>query len=158
MKRGNGKQGVSPVVATILLVSITIIIALIVFLWFRGLKGETCLKFDQNIELVCKNVQFFADYNNGELYISNTGNVPIFGIKVKVDGVTSYETFDLSEMGFPGTGLNQGGTFSKDISSKISSDTASVTLIPVLIGSCGSQGEKTYMCNEKDYGYKIPLS
>ena len=151
-------RGVSPVVATVLLVAITIIIGLIVFLWFRGLKGETCFKFDQNIELVCRDAEFFADYNidSGELYISNTGNIPIFGMKAKIEDISGHTTLDLSSKGWPGIGLNQGNSISVNIGTEVV-DAESITLIPVLMGSCGNDGDKTYMCNEKDYGYKILL-
>lgn len=150
-------RGVSPVVATVLLVAITIIIALIVFLWFRGLKGETCIKLDQNIELVCRDVEFFADYNNGELYVSNTGNIPIFGMKVKIEELTGFTTLDLISKGWPGIGLNQGNSFSVSISAEAAT-AESITLIPILMGSCGSDGDKTYVCAERDYGYKININ
>jgi len=153
----NKKRGVSPVVATVLLVGITIIIALIIFLWFRGLKGETCIKLDQNIELVCKDVEFFADYNNGELYVSNTGNIPIFGMKVKIDDIAGHITLDLTSKGWPGIGLNQGNSFSTDISGEAAT-AESITLIPILMGSCGDEGDKTYVCGEGDYGYKINIA
>jgi len=152
------KRGVSPVVATVLLVAIVIVIALIIFLWFKELKGETCTKFDQNIELSCGNVEFLGDYNNGELYISNTGNVPIFGMKVKVIGIASHKTFDLNDsFGWPALGLNQGEAFSGDIISKITSDTNSIVLIPTLMGSCGNEGDKVYMCNEANNGFEINI-
>lgn len=153
------KRGISPVVATVLLVGIVIVIALILFLWFRNFKGETCTKFGgQNIELVCSDAEFFAEYSNNELYISNTGNVPIFGMKIRLDSIGSYETKDISELSgnWPSSGLNQGGTFSGSIGSVSGVD--SIILIPVLMGTCGNEGEKTYMCNEGQHGYEIILS
>ena len=158
-KEGKNKKGVSPVVATILLVGIVIVIALILFLWFRNFKGETCTKFGgRNIELVCSDIEFFAEYNNGELYISNTGNVPIFGMKVRLISLASYETKDITSLSgnWPPSGLNQGGTFSGSIGSLSGVD--SIILIPVLMGTCGDEGEKTYMCNENQHGYEIVLS
>src|SRR3989344_1341036 len=155
-----GIRGVTPVVATTLLVGIVIVIALIVFFWFRSLKDETCLKFEQNIELVCKDVEFFADYDLdlGDLYVSNTGNVPIFGMKIKIEGDAGFTTFDLNEYGWLGIGLNQGNAFSGNILSEVSGNPTSITLIPTLMGSCGSDGNKIYICNEENYGYKIPLA
>ncbi|MAG78897.1 hypothetical protein CMI40_00795, partial [Candidatus Pacearchaeota archaeon] len=42
------KKGVSPVIATVLLVAIVVIIGLIIFQWFRGMTQESIIKFDKN--------------------------------------------------------------------------------------------------------------
>ena len=91
--QGKRKKGLSPVVATVLLISIVIAIAVIVFLWLRGFAGEAVTKFDgTNVELVCRDVEFKADYAGGQLSISNTGNVPIYNFKVKVTSQAGFET------------------------------------------------------------------
>jgi len=109
------KKGVSPVIATVLLIAMVVVIALIIFLWFRGLTKEAITKFDgQNIELVCMDVSFEASYSSGVLYIANLGNVPIFGMKMKILSDGSYQTVDLSS-GWPTSGLNQGATYSGDV-------------------------------------------
>src|SRR3989344_3356293 len=111
------KKGVSPIVATVLLVALVIVTALIIFLWFRGFVGESVTKFGKNIELVCDEVKFDASYSGSNFYISNNGNVPIFGMKVKITEGGSYETKDLSEMSaeWPDDGLTAGGAFSGDV-------------------------------------------
>ena len=76
-KRGQTK-GVSPVVATVLLIVLVVAIALIVFLWFRELTQESITKFGgKNIALVCDDVVFEASYSIIEerIYVSNYGNV-----------------------------------------------------------------------------------
>lgn len=161
MKEVSQKRGVSPVVATVLLVAIVIVIALIIFLWFRNIGGETCTKFQgQNIELVCSDAEFFADYdqNTGELYISNTGNVPIFGMNVQINKIGDYTTRDISSLpgSWPGIGLNQGGVYtSGDISFEVG-NADSIILTPILRGSCGGS-EKSYACNANQHGYEIPI-
>jgi flagellin-like protein len=75
------KRGVSPVIATVLLIGIVIVIGLIIFLWLRGLTQEAVFKFDQNIELTCNDVKFSSSYSSGTLTISNTGNVAIYDIE-----------------------------------------------------------------------------
>jgi len=165
MEKEVGKRGISPVVATVLLVAIVIVIALIIFLWFRNIGGETCTKFQgQNIQLVCSDTEFYADYNNGDLYISNTGNVPIFSINVRIDRGGDYETFeitDLSRPGFssswPSLGLNQGGVYTSGNVAADVNGADSITLTPILMGSCGSGGEKSYQCDSGQHGYEIPL-
>ncbi len=145
------KRGISPVIATVLLIAMVVVIGLIVFLWFRGMTQESVTKFGgQNIELICDEVNFDASYSNGILYISNIGNVPIFDIKMKVFREGSYETQELA--GF--NGLNQGASFvSGDISAGIGS-ASKIILTPVLIGS-SKKGDRTYKCSEEKYGYEI---
>ncbi|MBU2562121.1 MAG: hypothetical protein KKF68_00470 [Nanoarchaeota archaeon] len=151
------KRGISPVIATVLLIAIVVVIAVIIFLWFNEMSREAITKFSgKNIELVCDDVDFDASYSNGELYISNLGNVPIFGMKIKISGEGSYETVNLGDISneWPSAGLDQGGTFSGDISSEVSG-AEEIVLIPVLIGT-SNKGEKTYMCEER-HGYELLL-
>ncbi|MBI2044393.1 hypothetical protein HYT24_03450 [Candidatus Pacearchaeota archaeon] len=147
------KSGVSPMVATILLIAMMIIIILILFLWFRGLTQEAVTKFDKNAELVCGEVFFQASYENGMLGISNTGNVPIYDIKVKTATGGSYETQSMSEISttWPQFGLAQGKAFS----SQLSTSAEKIVVTPVLLGNIESGGERTYDCNEAKYGYEI---
>tara|TARA_Y100000310_G_scaffold342908_1_gene448196 strand:+ start:9155 stop:9625 length:471 start_codon:yes stop_codon:yes gene_type:complete len=156
MIKSLNKKGVSPVIATVLLIGLVMVITLIIFLWFKGLTQEAIIKFDKNVELVCDEVKFKSAYTNGILSISNIGNVPIYGIKVKISESGNYETKGLKDLSeWPNAGLNQGRTFSGDISSNtISAD--SVTLTPILVGSSES-GERTHTCNEARYGHTINI-
>lgn len=155
------KKGLSPVIATVLLVTLVIGIATIVFLWVRGMTEEAVTKFgDKNIQLVCGEVSFEASYDYGTLYITNPGNVPIFGMNVKVVEEGGHETLNLREntnWNWPSTGLNQGGAFSGDISGEVGSNADEMVLIPVLIGNSKSGTKKTYVCDENQYGYVIPI-
>jgi len=142
------KRGISPVVATVLLVAMVVVIGLIIFLWFRGMTEEVITKFGgTNIEIICSEVDFDSDYSSGILSISNNGNVPIYGMKVKISRDRGHDTTDLTEF----NGLNQGEAFSDDLEV---GDASSLTLIPVLLGS-SEEGEKTFVCNEKQHGYEI---
>jgi len=145
----NKKRGLSPVIATMLLVAIVIVIALIVFFWFKSITEEAITKFDgKNIRLVCEEVSFDADYDGGQVFISNTGNVPIYQMKAKVYGAGSFTTMTISE-GWPEKGLNQGEAFSGSVG-----DAADrIILIPVLVGET-EKGEKTYTCDER-LGYEL---
>ena len=155
MKRGLNEKGVSPVIATILLVGIVMIMGLIIFVWLRGLSGETITKFDKNVELVCEEIQFEASYSTGELSISNIGNVPIYQMKVKISNKGNFETSNLNTLTeiWPEVGLNQGTGFSDTISF---TDAEKIVLIPVILGS-SRDGKKTFTCNEARFGYEISL-
>lgn len=155
------KRGVSPVIATVLLIGIVIALGLIVFLWFKGFTQEAVTKFGgENIQLVCSNVQFEASYSSdGGISISNTGNVPVFDFNVQIDNKDgTYSTQDMNNIinNWPSTGINQGGVFSGNIASIVSSSTSDLILIPVLRGSTSSGQQKSYTCSNQ--GYKIQIS
>ena len=158
MPRKNMKKdkGLQPVVATVLLVVMVLIIALIVFLWFRGLTEETITKFGgENVKMVCDDVYFEADYSGTTLYLSNSGNIPIFGMELKAYKTGSHTSEDLRKLSediWPSAGLNQGGTFSDDISV----DADELVLVPVLIGE-SENGKKTYVCDEAQHGVSLKI-
>lgn len=149
----NRKRGLSPVVATVLLIAMVIVIGLIIFLWFKGISEETITKFGgTNVKLICEDVYFEASYSSGVLYLSNPGNVPIFEMNVKISGAGSYTTKNLKDLtSWPATGLNQGGTFSESVDF----DGSEITLIPILIGN-SDKGKKTYVCGEQ-YGEVLEI-
>lgn len=148
------KRGLSPVVATMLLIVIVIIIGLIIFLWLRGMNQEAITKFDgTNVKIICGEVSFDADYTNSDkmLYLVNTGNVPIYKMKVKKIWDGGHETITLED-NWPEFGLTPGGTFSGSLGSE-TSGLEKIFLIPVLIGH-SKKGDLAHTCDEKD-GYEI---
>lgn len=140
------RKAVSPIIATVLLIALVVIIALIVFQWMKGFTKEATTKFDgTNIELVCDDVQFDASYSAGTLTISNLGNVPIYNFDVKAKYPGGHKTFNLE--GTSWDGLNQGGVFSDAVS--IPTDTTTITLIPILLGVNKDGEQKTQACEER---------
>ena len=152
LKEMENKRGISPVIATVLLIAMVVAIGLIVFMWFRGIVVEEGTKFGKNIKLNCPEVNFDASYSEAEeiLSIVNRGNIPIYKMKLKIFKEGSYETEELSN--WPEIGLNEGGAFTEIIDV---SDANKIILIPVLMGSSG-EGKKTYTC-EDQYGYEISI-
>ncbi|MCK4647833.1 hypothetical protein KAT24_02800 [Candidatus Pacearchaeota archaeon] len=155
MKKKRTKKGISPVIATVLLIGMVVVIGLIIFIWFRGMVGESVTKFGKNIKLVCDDVKFDASYSSsGILSIVNTGNVPIFKMNMKISTAGGHSTEEINHDDYSEwdeTGLKQGGTFSGSIS--VSGD--KITLIPILVGT-SDKGKRTYIC-EGRYGKEIIL-
>ena len=153
------KRGVSPVIATVLLIGVVIALSVVVFLWFRSFTQETITKFGgQNIQLSCGDVSFDARYSSGNLEISDTGNVPIYNFNLQINaGGGSYSTQAITDIttSWPSTGLNQGSAYSGDISSAVSG-ASSIILIPVLRGTTSSGQEKVYTCGSQ-YGKTLSL-
>jgi len=148
------KRGISPVIATVLLIAMVIVIGLIIFLWFSTFIEEEGTKFGENIKFACEEVSFDASYLSGELTIKNVGNVPIFEMKIKLSSAGSHETKDLKDLSgnWPELGLNQGKSFKGAVSIG-SAD--KITLIPVLAGS-SKKGKTTFVCEEQ-YGQEITI-
>src|SRR3989338_5814727 len=146
-RRGMRNKGLSPVIATVLLVGVVVVSGLIIFTWFRGLTQEAVTKFDQNIQLVCNDVKFEAEYSSdGTLAISNTGNVPIFGFDIKEssESGSSTKSIDLLD-GWPEGGLKQGGAALVDAGIDPSSE---IKLVPVLRGTSQECTEIPFTCDE----------
>lgn len=148
------KRGISPVIATVLLVGMVVVVGLIVFIWFRGFVGESATKNGKNIKLVCEDVDFDADYSGGTLSVVNTGNIPIFQLNLKLEGDKSYSTEEIDDgiEEWGAVGLVPGDTFSY---TKSYTNYEKITVIPVLIGT-SDKGKKTYVC-EGQYGKEIIL-
>lgn len=153
----NGEKGLSPIVTTVLLIALTIGIISIIFFWFRGMVQEGVVKFGQNIELVCDDVNIETSYSSGTLTIVNNGNVPVFLVNIKINqegGGYSTRGIEDFNVNWPRSGLGQGGTFSANIGSEIGGAT-SITIYPILIGTAKGK-QKTYVC-EGQYGKEIQL-
>ena len=152
------KKAVSPVIATVLLIAIVVVIAVIIFLWFRGLGRETITKFGgKNIELVCDEVDFEVEYSEGNLYIFNLGNVPIYNFQLTSFWPGGHERIDVNETvvpDWPELGLNQGGTYFGTVS--LNADTEEIILTPILRGNSDA-GEKNHDCNENQHGHRVIL-
>src|SRR3989338_620816 len=160
------KKGVSPVVATVLLIAIVVVIAIIVFLWLRkGLIPETILKSGKNIQLNCDEVDFSASLGGGYIEITNDGNVPIQDFNVKLIGAVSSSQVTIQEListgTFPAGGLQQSKSFSQQYktgSGFIDTNVDTIILIPVLRGVSEEDGnEKDYVCNENNFCYEIDV-
>jgi flagellin-like protein len=150
------KRGVSPLVATIILISMVLIISAIIFAWARSMVREDATKFNRNIRLVCEDVSFRATYSGGTLNVINEGNVPVYRIKVKKEEGANYVTEDITTMSarWPESGLNPGGAFSDNIASTIGTADR-ITIIPVLVGDVGNK-QTIYVCEDR-FGYEIEL-
>lgn len=163
-----GKRGVSPVIATVLLILIAVVLAAIILLWIRAFVGEKIQKDlgnnePQAIENFCDKIQFSADItaDSGSVNVSieNKGDVPIYGVEVRKKGAFSVKKVGqaISEMG---SGVTSGdtanlcvqkigeqgcGTFTSDLAT---GDT--VTLAPILLGTTQNGGNfKSYTCDDK---------
>ena len=147
----NKKKGLSPVIATVLLIAIVVAMALIIFLWFRGMTEEEITKFGgEHIKLSCDKVEYTAEFSDNILYISNTGNVPIYSLRIDAIYDNQHKSKDLDQIfavpAFREGSLIQGGTYSGDISDHTGSAN-SIKIIPILVGN-SEEVQKSYVCED----------
>lgn len=151
------RKGISPIVATVLLVAMVIVIFLIVFLWMRGMTEETITKNEgQNIELTCKDVVFEKSYSSGKLEVINSGNFPIYKMNIEIiRDDDSYETKELNELSseWPDSGLSGGASFSDNLN--LEENVEKIVLTPVLLGKDEQGAKKSYACPTDDTGKEI---
>ena len=151
MKRSviSNKKAISPMIATVILIAMVLVIALMVFLWFRSMSKEAITKFNgENIELACDKIDFDASYSSDtqKLDVVNNGNVPLYGLKVNVysdSGNTPYNFNKDTNSAELKDGINQGGTFSTTLSDV--SGATKIIIYPVLLGN-SNDGTATFTC------------
>ena len=151
-KRGSykisDKKGLSPVIASILLIALVLVLAAIIFLWARGFISEQIDKFGKPVEDICEDISFEANlYLEGDsgytLEIANRGNVPIhsFDIKQTIGGDAIVEKFKFSLD--PGEAKRQG-------LGDLESDFEKITIYPSLLGHVKERKiNNAYPCNDK---------
>jgi flagellin-like protein len=144
------KRGISPVIATVLLIVLVIIIILIIWLWARSFISESLVKNGEPADRACELVNFDAEYVNDKINLVNNGNVPIYGITVMQKGLGSVKEVSSIDA----LNLASGETKTSSLTGVSSGDT--VILVPVVLGE-NDQGNKiAYPCDSK-YGLEISL-
>ena len=150
MKKSVGKRGLSPVVASVLLILLVIVLASMIFMWARGFIEERFEKFGNPIEEYCEAVDFRAELIGTELEVSNRGNVDIHHLDIKRfrGGDSEIDSFDLR--------IDAGDAVREDIVLTMTGgvDATRIVVYPSLIGNVeGDSSNKPYTCTE--YGITI---
>jgi flagellin-like protein len=145
------KRGLSPVMATILLVAIAIILAVIIFLWARNFLEESITKNDRKVEQSCEDVVFKAEAYNNRLYVENTGTVPIYRVELQLKQVFG----DITQIpDWEGTGIRQGETADSALPPE-ATPTDTIVVMPILLGETDTR-KKPHPCGES-YGVEIEV-
>jgi flagellin-like protein len=154
------KKGVSPVIATVLLVTMVVVMALIIFVWLTNINKEAITKFDgTNVEVICGDIKFDSSYSAGNLYALNSGDVPLYSMKMRVFRGGSYNTTDLQDISYsnwPEKGLNPGLAFSSTTLGDLISGANKIIMIPVLIGVSENGEQKLHTCAD-DFGQEVAM-
>jgi flagellin-like protein len=148
------KRGLSPVIATILLIAIAVVLALIVFTFAKNYVREKTEKFGQPIEDSCLNVDFIAEAVSGSectpgsgldrVDVNNNGNVPLYGVEIREEGSGAVRSLGT---GYFGDGLPVGSGNCIDIDLEGGDE---ILVVPILLGET-EDFKKPYTCGN-DFG------
>jgi uncharacterized ion transporter superfamily protein YfcC len=147
MKRGFKKKGLSPVIATVLLVFLVLIVIAIIILAARGFFQEQLEKNGDSVENQCRNVKLRVDIASRlateiELEIRNDGEIGVYGIEVKeIKGGSEKPHFNLLNIG--------AGESMKTLVNLEIRDLEKIVIYPVLLGGVvGGDENKEFTCVE----------
>lgn len=144
------KKGLTPVIATVLLISLVVVLGLIVFMWARSFFPESVQKNGMLIEESCGDVDLGIDYADGMMSIANFGNIAVYGVDVFKKSLGSVE--EIASLTGPNYDLKTGERvdFAIDSSGLEAGDEILVT--PVLLGEEGDSGNRKAVSCGSDYG------
>jgi len=91
-----GRRGLSPVIASVLMILLVLVLAALIFLWARGFIGEQIEKFGSPVEQMCEAVNFEVQKIGSSLEVVNRGDVNIYYLDIKMfkGGDSEVEKFD----------------------------------------------------------------
>lgn len=162
------KRGISPVIATMLLISIALLLAVIIFLWAKAFLDERIQKDlgggPEPIESFCKDVNFeaeaFSDYSTKSyVRVVNRGNIPIHGLEIRAKGDNSVSTVGTFASKSGESGIARTIRIGEDARIDIYPDSASgarvltneekeVLVTPIILGEKGTQYE-AHLCDSQ---------
>jgi len=152
-----GKKGLSPIIATVLLIMLVMFLAAIVFLWARGFVSEQIEKFGKPMEDQCKLIDFDVAVVDGtigqyDLEVVNHGNIDIYRLEIKKfkGGDSEVTQFKFS--------IPAGEPVRGDVRLMMEdgSPPETITVYPALIGNVrGKDSNKVFTCIE--LGQKVTI-
>lgn len=140
-----GHKGLSPLMATILLVAVAIIAFAAIFMWVSIVSVEKVQKFGAPAEDSCAQLSFVPTLSSNYIIINNQGPITIYAIDLRIskDGQT------FTRFLRPKDGFIQGGEIDS-VSASVEDLTGFVEradVVPVILGQgTQSQATKAYTC------------
>ena len=151
MRRGVNEKGLSPVIASVLMILMVVVLAIIIFLWARGFIGEQVEKFGKPVEDLCSSVDFSVVVIESGGYqileIVNRGNIGIAAFEIKMYSGGDSEIIRLD------VGVPIGESVSREVSlgvMKSGGVSDKVEIFPVLSGNVrGESSRKMFTCSKE---------
>jgi len=145
-----GKKGVTPIIATVLLIAIVMVISVIIYLWAQGFVQEVPQKFGRNVDFSCNDIDFDAGIFGNDLEILNNGNVPLYGFNIKLLGEGRIDVNDIAGVTIP-----QGGSYVIDLTAKQINPVVGdeFLIIPIILGEL--HGDKIAHTCDDQFGFDV---
>ncbi len=150
------KRGLSPIVATMLLIAIGLVLAMIIFIWARSFIGEQAQKDGRAAALSCEDISFSADVSSPDsVTVENTGAVPIYAVKILK--VTSGDREIIEEsVRFNNADVLPGSVGTQSIRPNFVSTGNDLLIVPIVLGETSSNSVPVE-CDDA-YGVQISVS
>jgi len=134
------KKGISPIVATLLLVALVVTLSSVIFITARQFIGEVVTKNGMPAEQACEGISLSAIYSGGELQLTNNGDIPVHKFTA---GVTSLSTGDFEAMPYE-EAILAGGSASVSIF-----DASAIEITPWVLGENDEGQSAVFECTDK---------
>jgi len=143
MKKRVDVRGLSPVIASVLLILMVLVLAVLIFLWARGFVSEQVEKFGKPIEQICSSVDFEVQKFGSSLEVVNRGNVDITHLDIKMfsGGDSEVEKFNFK--------VDGGASVREDVTLLMRGNVIpdKVIVYPALIGNVkGGSSNRVFTC------------
>jgi flagellin-like protein len=149
------KRGISPVIATVLLITIALALAAIIFVWAKTFFAEKITKDGSDIEMSCDQVMITGEISTTTLRIENQGNIALYGVRIdKVEGGSVRELKTITPKVVIG-----GRSVDIPLSSQgvDLSEGDSVVVIPIILGENSKEERKEFACGSST-GLELEVS
>lgn len=143
MEKRVGVRGLSPVIASVMMILLVLVLAALIFLWARGFVSEQIEKFGAPIEQTCSSVDFEVQRTRAYLEVVNRGNVDIrhLDIKMSKDGDSKVKKFDFQ--------IDAGKSARDDVVLLMDDNVVpdEIVVYPALVGNVkGGSSNKVFTC------------
>jgi len=148
-----GKKGISPIVATVILISLVITLSILVWIFLSGFIKELVVKEEKSVDTICfDEVEISVqvkDLKKNEVIVSNDGNVPLVGVNIEVRAKREAKLKNPAKLRFYSCGLESGQVSTElcafdtlqDFGLTLINACDKVTVTPVLLGIGEKSGE-----------------
>jgi len=143
MKKRANSRGLSPVIASVLMILLVLVLAALIFLWARGFISEQVEKFGKPIEQLCSSVDFKVQRIGSDLEVVNRGDVDIYYLNVKMvkGGNSEIEKFNFQ--------VDAGDSVRKGVTLLMKDNIIpdDIIVYPALVGNVkGGSSNKAFTC------------
>ena len=156
------KKAISPLIATVLLVAISVAAASMIYVWMQGFIGEGTDKNGAPIERSCEQLSYTAEISDDKtLMINNQGNIPIKEFLIKATNndsqIITYEKNPARDADSHIPAIYAGTVVKLMIREIYDTGITSIEVIPVLYGKGTKAGQpKIAYCPNQKQEIQLP--